>query len=66
MVRPGDLTVFVDDGAGNLSPEQHARVQYDYQTIVTHDLAHAVGLEHSQDAASVLYESLSSVWHGAI
>ena len=29
--------------------------QYDFQTVVTHELGHAVGLGHSADAASVMY-----------
>jgi hypothetical protein len=34
--------------------------QYDFRTIITHELAHAVGLSHSLDASSVMYEMLSS------
>jgi hypothetical protein len=32
--------------------------QYDLQTIVTHELGHLIGLEHSTDANSVMYGSL--------
>lgn len=33
--------------------------QYDFQTIVTHELGHAVGLGHSADSDSVMYPFLS-------
>jgi hypothetical protein len=32
--------------------------QYDFQTVVTHELGHALGLGHSADAASTMYASL--------
>src|SRR5262249_11674408 len=32
--------------------------QYDLQTIATHELGHAVGLEHSADTRSAMYASL--------
>src|SRR5262249_33776132 len=34
--------------------------QYDFQTIVTHEIGHALGLGHSADATSVMYASLGS------
>jgi hypothetical protein len=34
--------------------------QYDFQTVVTHELGHALGLGHSADAASVMYPMLAS------
>jgi uncharacterized repeat protein (TIGR01451 family) len=34
--------------------------QYDYQTIVTHELGHALGLGHSGDTNSVMYSLLST------
>src|SRR5439155_18705606 len=34
--------------------------QYDFQTIVTHELGHALGLGHSTDASSVMYSTLST------
>jgi hypothetical protein len=34
--------------------------QYDYQTVITHELGHAIGLEHSSDGGSVMYSSLNS------
>jgi hypothetical protein len=33
--------------------------QYDFQTVVTHELGHALGLGHSADAGSVMYATLS-------
>jgi virginiamycin B lyase len=33
--------------------------QYDFQTIVTHELGHALGLGHSGDTASVMYAYLA-------
>jgi hypothetical protein len=32
--------------------------QYDFQTVVTHELGHALGLGHSANAASVMYSTL--------
>jgi hypothetical protein len=34
--------------------------QYDFQTAVTHELGHALGLGHSPDPTSVMYAALSS------
>ena len=34
--------------------------QYDYQTIVTHELGHSLGLGHSSNAGSVMYATLSA------
>jgi parallel beta-helix repeat protein len=34
--------------------------QYDFQTVVTHELGHALGLGHSADSTSVMYATLAS------
>jgi hypothetical protein len=34
--------------------------QYDFQTIVTHEIGHVIGLDHSGDLGSVMYFELSS------
>jgi hypothetical protein len=34
--------------------------QYDFQTVVTHELGHALGLGHSSDATSVMYPNLGT------
>jgi hypothetical protein len=34
--------------------------QYDFQTVVTHELGHALGLGHSANAASVMYATLTT------
>jgi hypothetical protein len=34
--------------------------QYDFQTVVTHELGHALGLGHSADITSVMYASLNT------
>jgi hypothetical protein len=39
---------------------QIGSAQYDFQTVVTHELGHALGLGHSTDATSVMYATLST------
>jgi hypothetical protein len=34
--------------------------QYDFQTVVTHELGHALGLGHSSDSTSVMYATLDA------
>jgi hypothetical protein len=34
--------------------------QYDFQTVVTHELGHALGLGHSSDPSSVMYSTLDT------
>ena len=41
-------------------PTQIGADQYDFQTVVTHELGHAVGLGHSADPTSVMYAYLSA------
>jgi hypothetical protein len=40
------------------APAQIGANQYDFETIVTHELGHALGLGHSTDATSVMYPYL--------
>jgi hypothetical protein len=41
-------------------PTQIAAGQYDFQTVVTHELGHALGLGHSTDSTSVMYATLNA------
>jgi hypothetical protein len=41
-------------------PAAIAAGQYDFQTIVTHELGHALGLGHSADPTSTMYASLAT------
>ena len=34
--------------------------QYDFSTVLTHELGHAIGLGHSTDAASLMYATLAT------
>src|SRR5262249_20829281 len=34
--------------------------QYDFETVVTHEFGHALGLGHSDDPASVMYDALAA------
>jgi hypothetical protein len=39
---------------------QIGSAQYDFQTVVTHELGHALGLGHSTDSTSVMYATLNT------
>jgi hypothetical protein len=39
---------------------QIGAAQYDFQTVVTHELGHALGLGHSTDSTSVMYATLNT------
>src|SRR5205085_677277 len=43
------------DWYAGADPIQVGAGQYDLQTIVTHELGHALGLGHSSDTSSVMY-----------
>lgn len=40
-------------------PSQVGQQQFDFQTVVMHELGHAIGLNHSNESSSVMYESLA-------
>jgi hypothetical protein len=41
-------------------PSGISSTQYDYLTVISHELGHAIGLEHSPDSGSVMYATLNS------
>jgi hypothetical protein len=56
----GDVTLLAGwDWYAGSSATAVGADQYDFQTIVTHELGHAVGVEHSADTQSVMYTNLT-------
>jgi hypothetical protein len=56
----GQITLVTGwDWYTSADPAQIGPGQYDFQTIVTHELGHAVGLGHSGDTNSVMYAYLA-------
>ncbi len=41
-------------------PSEIASDQYDFQTVLTHEMGHALGFDHSHDTASVMYGALTT------
>jgi ELWxxDGT repeat protein len=42
------------------APGQIGSAQYDFETVVTHELGHALGLGHNTDSMSVMYATLNT------
>jgi hypothetical protein len=45
---------------GGADTTQIASNQYDFETVVTHELGHAIGLGHSTNSASVMFATLNT------
>jgi hypothetical protein len=57
----GEITIVRGwDWYAGPDPTQIDADQYDFQTTVTHELGHALGLGHSPDPSSPMYESLAA------
>jgi uncharacterized repeat protein (TIGR01451 family) len=57
----GQITIITDwNWYTGSDPSAVGASQYDFQTVVTHELGHALGLGHSADAASVMYFDLAT------
>ena len=56
----GEITLLVGwDWYDESDPASIGQDQFDFQTIVTHELGHSIGLDHSGDANSVMYSNLA-------
>jgi hypothetical protein len=60
VTEGGDITIVSGwNFYAGADPTAIASDQYDFQTVVTHELGHAIGLGHSTDTASVMYPYLA-------
>jgi uncharacterized repeat protein (TIGR01451 family) len=63
VTRSSDHSITLVDGWNwylGSDPSQIGADQYDFQTIATHELGHAIGLGHSPDTGSVMYPYLAA------
>ena len=68
FTNTGEITLIQGwDWYAGADPAAIGAGQFDFQTIVTHEIGHALGLGHSEDSTSVMYAMLSSgVAHRAL
>ena len=61
FTNTGEITLIQGwDWYAGADPAAIGAGQYDFQTIVTHELGHALGLGHSADAGSAMYATLDT------